>query len=730
MPIHRLPQSPQNWQISYGPDGTGDFVRSFNVSLTMMAGKITTSRRIQPHTTTSVSSLVLPPSQYVISNADGVLKYWKHWNDLWKTPTYDSSLPFVQDTLTNSPSDVDGDLAVFGRTEDGLYDILYATNVAGSVGNIAKFDRDFSTTAWVPDYWTGLMATVAGNSGSPIGVIAGGFGFIRIHTTAAHGYSTGDTVIIRDTSRPEANGTWTIAVVSATDFDLGSSGGLYVADGYGGTSNRIYAAATGFAYLGQPALDPDFPIILKRFSSAQQDLLFVGNGNVLHSIDQLHTVDFSGPDARTSNVVYRRLVFFEDYAVNWIQVTKDRVYAGFRNRNDPYRPSYVVEYDPLTETSNAVINNNGQTIGFIYENICHIIDVKGWISRFNSNGFTNVSAFPIAYIDGIRFTPPHRNGVAIIDGRPHVLMPSIAGGAFNQSFSQIFPAGVWCWEPDTNRLYHKGSIARSNSVQNDFGAANAGTAISRYGALFALPSTNDKSQDLFAGAQTSLAPQSINSIVGTFSTIVVTGATSFNNRGWVVTPKFYSKDINAVYRNIVAQYDNNQYPLGRQSGALVIKYRTSDPVDDGGIFRNGTWVTPTTFTVSAATTPNIAVGDEIFILFGIGGGLSAHVTALSGAGTRTVTIDESFAPASGLFAFFYENWRKLTDETYLDGQIDDNTVDYHQLDIPENEESFIQFKVEIRSAGVTPFRGFALEELGLGYQENLRQEGGQRDRSS
>lgn len=795
MPVHRFPQQEENWKINYGPEGLGDIVRAFQVSFTQEPGKITTTRRLQPHHTNSASIAAGDvPSSYVFTNADTVLRYWSYWTTLFKTNNSSPTSLFQADALGDSPTSPDGDLAVFGRTADGQYDILYATAHRLGHGNIAVLNQDFGPT-WIRDYWSGP----GGDEPIATSSSAGASGEIRITLTSGSTIQNGDTVVIRNHSEPSANGTWVVhnAGGSPTVFDL--VGSIFVASGTGGQANEIYDVSDDQTYLGQPQLDDDFPIILKRFSSAQQDLLFVANGSRVHTIGPLHTAEYqeapfiigtstnttpitvatavangfstgdtviiaghqgntaangrwqitvtapaafqlngsSGNGApvaltgtatrvhtnRTSDVVYNRLVFFADYECNWIQCSKDRVYLGFKNRNDVNQPSYVVEYDPLTETDNPVINYNGATTGFIYENICYIVDVKGWISKFNANGFSKVAAFPFAYIDGLRITAPHRNGIALLDDKPHILVPGR-----RQTFSQILPAGVWCWEPDTERLYHKNAPSFSGNQQVSYGTSTiGGTADGRYGALFPLPSTSTKSQDFFAGLAINTSTTSATGILGTFSTVVSTDSDSFDNRGWIVTSKIYSRDINAIFRNTVTQYYTNQYPLGLQSGAILVKYRTSDPVQDVSTFATGAWTSTTSFTVPAASVPNIAVGNEVFITSGRGAGLSAHITSITGGATLTITIDEIMLGASGSMEFVYENWTKLTDEVYTDGRINDNTVNNHQFDIPENEESFIQFKLEIRAHGTSPYRGLSLEEFAVGYQENLRAEGYQRD---
>jgi len=77
-----------------------------------------------------------------------------------------------------------------------------------------------------------LMATVSGAANN-------GSGLIRITTSAAHYFSTYDTVVVASVGGvPAADGTWTITVIDATHFDLiGSTfSGTYTS---GGTAEDI-----------------------------------------------------------------------------------------------------------------------------------------------------------------------------------------------------------------------------------------------------------------------------------------------------------------------------------------------------------------------------------------------------------------------------------------------------------------------------------------------------------
>lgn len=677
MPTYNYPKDNTNWNVSYIGEFFGDIVKSFNLSFTTKQGKISVSRRTQPNTITNSTNV---PRDYVLTNADQTLRYWKSWSfaGYYKTPGTSPSGAFTVDTLTNTPSGSgteDADLEVFGRTSGG-FDILYGSNGV----NVARLNMDVSTTAWTPNYWTGLKATIQSSTNATP---------IVITTAANHGYSTNDRVTIRNHQvNTNANGNWVIIVVSPTTFSLTASAGNGVG-GATGTANRTFQASNGLTFLGQPDFDSAYPVVLKRFSSNSQDLLFLGNNNLIASVDL------------QGNVVYPRLTFFQNYKLAWIQCTKDRVYIGFKDPNGDQLPSYIVEYDPLNEISRAVPIQSGSTIGFIWDNICYLVDVKGHIGRFNANGFTTIAAFPPVFIDGNTFTfVPHRNSVAFIENRPHFLINT---GSFNAG---ALP-GVWCLEPETNRLTHRFSFASSNSAQSDFGAASNNTG-NNFGALFALTG----GQNFFAGASVYIT-QGGNLASGTFSNAVVSGGTSFNNRGWFITSKFPARRLNAMFHNLSVRYNPRQYPYGQQGGAIVVKYRIKDTDNDASSAITGTWVTSTTFTVAAASVTNLAVGDEIFIFTGNGCGATAHVTVITGASTKTVTIDEAVGGTLNFF-FMYENWRKL-------GSTTDNVAQSTPtIDIPEGEAEWLELKVELRAAGSSPFLGFNVEQIQVGYQENLR----------
>jgi hypothetical protein len=94
-------------------------------------------------------------------------------------------------------------------------------------------------------FWISPAVTGAANNGS---------GLIRITTASTTGWSTGETRIISGVlGTTEANGTWTITVISGTTFDLQSStftnvyvsGGVIASGQWNATNTANWASTTG-----------------------------------------------------------------------------------------------------------------------------------------------------------------------------------------------------------------------------------------------------------------------------------------------------------------------------------------------------------------------------------------------------------------------------------------------------------------------------------------------------
>jgi len=171
------------------------------------------------------------------------------------------------------------------------------------------------------------------------------------------------------------------------------------------------------------------------------------------------------------------------------------------------------------------------------------------------------------------------------------------------------------------------------------------------------------------------------------------------NRGYFITPKLNSSNIEDKYDQIALKYR----PL-RVDEKIIVKYRTEEKLDvpfgsfDKGQNIAGTWTDTNTFTTTLDMT-NAEVGDEIEIVAGKGAGMLFHIESLSNnVGTWTVNLDEEFIHAvnAETMYFYVTNFKKLKTIT-RDSQ---NGIDFCDFVLGENNK-FLQLKVELRGVDVT-----------------------------
>lgn len=164
-------------------------------------------------------------------------------------------------------------------------------------------------------------------------------------------------------------------------------------------------------------------------------------------------------------------------------------------------------------------------------------------------------------------------------------------------------------------------------------------------------------------------------------------------RGYFITPKITSTNVTDKFNLVTLKFS----PMQSELDKIIIKYRTVDDmretIDLSGW--TGTWTSTTTFTSTETNLANTAIGDEVEIVKGAGGGILAHITDISvNAGTYTITIDETFSNylAGDKCKFVTRNWKKW--KTIAQG---DNNAE--KGFISENigaTGKFIQLKIELR----------------------------------
>lgn len=182
---------------------------------------------------------------------------------------------------------------------------------------------------------------------------------------------------------------------------------------------------------------------------------------------------------------------------------------------------------------------------------------------------------------------------------------------------------------------------------------------------------------------------------GDYGTLM-TAARGIGARGYMITPKIFSKDVTNNYDLFTLKWS----PFISDLDKIIIKYRTVDDmrdiIDTNSLDWKITWTSTTTFTVTPTTTvwSSAAAGDEIEVLTGAGGGLLSHIVSITGTTTKTVTISDPFPDylSGDIGKAVFRNWKLWKTISYGDSDATQNFISEH-LGI---DGQFLQLKVELR----------------------------------
>jgi len=438
--------------------------------------------------------------------------------------------------------------------------------------------------------------------------------------------------------------------------------------------------------LAQTPLKVNIPHVLLTFGNSP--ILFISDGNMIHRVNTPHS-------PTNNDVMYGAIILPEKYTITWMQKTREKIYIGARGvyAGDP---GAMFEYDPYSEQIRQINIDEGGTVGFVWNNILYVFDVKGQLRYWNGSSLVLTSSLPTSFREHDYLTLPHRNGIAISEKSVYFL---ISGSP------PRINAGIWVFSSSAGNFYHLASPQPSRTTQRGFGE----TFIQSYGggAVYAV----DIPGALLIGIN-GVSAVSGSGVNGIFSYWVQNNPSfSPERRSYFITPKILSSDINNIWRNIAIKYNPRIFPSGRiQNSQIIVKYQTSDMINYNE-FAIATWVNSTTFTTPYyGVGDSISVGDEIFITSGDNSGLMAHVVSITGTDPKTIVLDEGYlSNPTGQSYFIWGNWKKVPDT------ITDNTQQSKIIDIGETSE-WIRFKIEIRG---TTYPGFGVEEIQVGYQPNL-----------
>lgn len=187
--------------------------------------------------------------------------------------------------------------------------------------------------------------------------------------------------------------------------------------------------------------------------------------------------------------------------------------------------------------------------------------------------------------------------------------------------------------------------------------------------------------------------------------VLASVVTDQENRGYLITPKLESQQIDSTWQKLVIKHK----PLVNADDKIVVKYRVSEntlPNYETYNISNvsvHTWVDGNTYTttqdISAVKTrADAGILDEVEFYNAQGTGYLAHITSITETGgTYTVNIDETIpsVTAGDKVKVFYSNWTKLGEITNAEFNPEQKEFD---LGFPS---SWVQFKIELRGVDTT-----------------------------
>jgi len=353
------------------------------------------------------------------------------------------------------------------------------------------------------------------------------------------------------------------------------------------------------------------------------------------------------------------------------------------------RVSRIFEWDGVSTLPNReyIINSVGVLALVIKDDIPYAVDADGRLLKFTGSSFTEVARLPIPidkYLrnpnnsQGQRFI--HARGITVKNGRIQMLI----NGSVNdttQSIIENLPSGIWEYDENIG-LYHKYSISQwlygTTTTRTDFGQ----NRVEEVGALFNVKSTSDSSSlngDLMMGVS-----YRINNSTTRHGIFINDSDNLKSKVGYLVTTKIDSPNVLDNWQKIYATHKK----LLDSTDRICLKYRTSEsPAIEGAI----TWTSTTIFT-STLNLSSFAVGDEVEITSGTGGGQTEHITAISeSSGTYTVTLANAVTGATGTATARFQKWISLGEQTSQE-------IDYKEFSIAK-EGSWIQIKLVMYFTG-------------------------------
>lgn len=348
--------------------------------------------------------------------------------------------------------------------------------------------------------------------------------------------------------------------------------------------------------------------------------------------------------------------------ITFIRAASNRIWIGTMATSGK---GYIYEWDGASAqtTRSYRLEAQGAISCVIKDDVPWIVDSNGRLMVYYSGTFKEMARLPLndkfllnaTAITNNRFI--HPNGMTVTNSRINLLINNVIDDSVS-SIPEYCPSGVWEYDPDIG-LYHKYSASYTSLGSNtitDYGQ----NRLSAVGGLSEMKLSNPNAAatgDILAGIKTYTNLTDTNVGVFTNDTFdAVTGTTGQKATqafGYSVTTKIRAAKLLDAWKKLFVLHEKFLTATDR----IIVKGRSSTVLPTEATI---TWTSTNSFTTSTDVSA-YAVGDEIEVTQGTGGGLCAHITALQvGSGpSYIITLDETFTGATGTGKARFQKWRKI-----------------------------------------------------------------------
>lgn len=477
--------------------------------------------------------------------------------------------------------------------------------------------------------------------------------------------------------------TFAVDAISGTpNCALGSTDGIIWNDGlYVTTSTNMSKLVAGTWTGSLMTLSAGLPHPLCQ--STINNYLLVGNGNVLKK-------------RTTAGVNSDAITIPDNYRIQWIRSDNARVLIGTRNLNGGNSAVFEWDESASAATNKYDIDNQWVYAGEFRNTDFFIVVSDGRLMKFNGGGFSEVARWPIyktlqgIWNNGFTLGSVFQRGIRMVGGRVTVLINGeVEEADVNDPLYPNQASGIWEFDESTG-LNHKYGLSFSQTDE-DYAQMTYAAGAGALGGIFIDPVSG--APDTTTGSVLLYGARLDSGTGGTEYYTLGSVVSDGTNRGQYTTTRVETVDIADESMKLWCKFRG----VFTSNDKIIFKYKdqflNNVPFNAGPV----TWTSNTTFTTTDATFANAAVGYEVTVTDGKGGGSMAHITSIAlNTGTYTVILDEAITSvaAADEGRVIVDNYKKLEV-----GITSTDVNGYKDIPIPQpNPRTWIQIKVEMRGS--------------------------------